>query len=128
MSVRVRSTCQVLSFFGEGREEELVTEAATQAQRARGHEEHFHFTREMMRGPIYRKYEKAIKSVWNPRELDYSQDAADWVELSEERQRALLGITVRFFAGEQRVTDELVPMLAAAHALNRYDWVMFLST
>jgi ribonucleoside-diphosphate reductase beta chain len=26
------------------------------------------------------------------------------------------------------VTDELVPMLAAAHALGRFDWVMFLST
>ena len=37
-------------------------------------------------------------------------------------------MTVRFLAGEQAVTDELVPMLAAAHALRRYDWTMFLST
>ena len=35
---------------------------------------------------------------------------------------------MRFLAGEQAVTDELVPMLAAAHALGRYDWTMFLST
>ena len=35
---------------------------------------------------------------------------------------------MRFLAGEQAVTDELVPMLAAAHALRRYDWTMFLST
>ena len=91
-------------------------------------EQHFHFTREMMRGPIYRKYEKAVSGVWNPRDLDYSRDAEDWQSLAAERRRALLGITVRFFAGEQRVTDELVPMLAAANALGRYDWVMFLST
>ena len=91
-------------------------------------EQHFHFTREMMRGPIYRKYEKAVSGVWNPRDLDYSRDAEDWQSLAAERRRALLGITVRFFAGEQRVTDELVPMLAAANALDRYDWVMFLST
>jgi len=35
---------------------------------------------------------------------------------------------VRFFAGEQAVTDELLPMIAAARALDRFDWVMFLST
>jgi ribonucleoside-diphosphate reductase beta chain len=35
---------------------------------------------------------------------------------------------VRFLAGEQAVTDELVPMLAAAHRLRRFDWTMFLAT
>jgi ribonucleoside-diphosphate reductase beta chain len=88
----------------------------------------FHFTRAMMDGPIYRKYVKAVASVWNPRDLDYAADAADWALLPEQRRRAILGITVRFFAGEQAVTDELVPMIAGARALGRYDWVMFLST
>jgi ribonucleoside-diphosphate reductase beta chain len=92
------------------------------------HRNEFHFTRELMRGSIYRKYEKAVGAVWNPRELDYSQDADDWGRLPDEKRAGLLGITVRFFAGEQRVTDELVPMLAAARALGRYDWTMFLST
>jgi ribonucleoside-diphosphate reductase beta chain len=88
----------------------------------------FHFTRAMMDGPIYRKYVKAVASVWNPRDLDYAADAADWALLPEQRRRAILGITVRFFAGEQAVTDELVPMIAGARALGHYDWVMFLST
>jgi ribonucleotide reductase small subunit len=88
----------------------------------------FHFTREMVGGPIYRKYEKAISGVWNPRDFDYSRDAADWQRIDEAKRRGLLGVTVRFLAGEQAVTDELVPMLAAAHALRRYDWTMFLST
>jgi ribonucleoside-diphosphate reductase beta chain len=88
----------------------------------------FHFTREMIAGPIYRKYEKAIRGVWNPKDLDYSQDAADWQGIDDAQRRGLLGVTVRFLAGEQAVTDELVPMLAAAHALGRYDWTMFLST
>ena len=105
-----------------------MTRAPTQTEAVRGQEQEFHFTRELMRGPIYRKYEKAINAVWNPRDLDFSQDAKDWQKLSEEQRRGLLGITVRFFAGEQRVTDELVPMVAAACAMNRYDWVMFLST
>jgi ribonucleoside-diphosphate reductase beta chain len=37
-------------------------------------------------------------------------------------------VTIRFLAGEQAVTDELLPMLAAAHRLRRYDWTMYLST
>ncbi len=92
------------------------------------HEREFHFTRELMAGPIYRKYEKAFRGMWSPRDLDYGPDARDWETLADEHRQGLLGITVRFFAGEQRVTDELVPMLAAAHALNRYDWTMYLST
>lgn len=88
----------------------------------------FHFTREMMEGPIYRKYEKAINSVWNPRDIDFAADAEDWQRLPEDKRRGLLGITTRFFAGEQTVTNELVPMIAAAYALGRYDWIMYLSS
>jgi ribonucleoside-diphosphate reductase beta chain len=88
----------------------------------------FHYTREMIGGPIYRKYEKALLKVWDPRDLDYSQDAADWEQLDAERRKGLLGVTIRFLAGEQAVTDELLPMLTAAHRLGRYDWTMYLST
>ena len=88
----------------------------------------FHFTREMVEGSIYRKYEKAIRNTWNPQDFDYTQDAEDWRRIDDDQRRGLLGVTVRFLAGEQAVTDELVPMLAAAHALRRYDWTMFLST
>jgi ribonucleoside-diphosphate reductase beta chain len=88
----------------------------------------FHFTREMMRGGIYRKYEKAINAIWNPRDIDYSRDIEDWPTLSDERQAALLGLTVRFFAGEQAVAENLIPMIEAAWALERFDWFMYLST
>lgn len=91
-------------------------------------ENHFHFTQEMMEGDIYRKYEKAIKRIWNPRDWDYSQDAEDWKELPESNRNALLGITIRFFAGEQIVAKDVVPMFMAARALGRYDWIMFLGT
>jgi len=88
----------------------------------------FHFTREMMRGSIYRKYEKAINAIWNPRELDYARDLEDWASLSEARREALLGLTVRFFAGEQAVAENLIPMIEAASALERFDCLMYLST
>jgi ribonucleoside-diphosphate reductase beta chain len=105
-----------------------MTELAAPArQEADGHQK-FHFTREMMRGTAYRKYEKAINAIWNPRDLDYSQDIQDWSTLASERRQALLGLTVRFFAGEQAVAENLVPMIDAAWALGRFDWLMYLST
>jgi ribonucleoside-diphosphate reductase beta chain len=61
-------------------------------------------------------------------DLDFSQDAQDWSRIDEQQKRGLLGVTVRFLAGEQNVTDELVPMLTASHALGRFDWVVYLST
>ena len=88
----------------------------------------FHFSRDMLAGPVFRKYEKAIRKVWSVEDLDFGQDALDWERVGAEQRRGLLGVTVRFLAGEQAVTDELVPMLAAAHALRRFDWTMFLST
>ena len=48
--------------------------------------------------------------------------------MTEEQRDGIATITVRIEAGEQAVTDELLPMLAAAHELGRFDWVMFLST
>ena len=88
----------------------------------------FHFTREMIEGPVYRKYQKAIRKFWSVEDLDFTQDAEDWSRIDDEQKRGLLGVTVRFLAGEQNVTDELVPMLTASHALKRFDWTVYLST
>jgi len=91
-------------------------------------EARFRLDPQVMAGPIYRKYEKATRKVWDPKLLDYDQDAADWDRMTEAQRAGIATITVRFEAGEQEVTDELLPMLAAAHALGRFDWVMYLST
>lgn len=88
----------------------------------------FHFTRAMVEGPVYRKYEKAMRGTWKVEDFDFSQDARDWQRIEEAQRRSLLTLTVRFLAGEQAVTDELIPMIAGARALNRFDWVMYLST
>jgi len=90
--------------------------------------EKFHFTREVIEGPVYRKYEKAIRKFWSVEDLDFTQDVRDWETIDEDQRRGLLGVTVRFLAGEQNVTNELVPMLAAAQALRRFDWTVYLST
>jgi ribonucleoside-diphosphate reductase beta chain len=91
-------------------------------------ESRFRLDPELMAGPIYRKYEKAARAGWDPKDLDYEAHAADWARMSESQRAGIATITVRFEAGEQEVTDELLPMLAAAHALGRFDWVMYIST
>ena len=91
-------------------------------------EQRFLLTPELMAGAIYRKYEKATRKFWDPKELDYERDRADWQQMTEEQRNGIATITVRIEAGEQAVTDELLPMFAAAHELGRFDWVMFLST
>ena len=88
----------------------------------------FHFTRAMVKGPVYRKYKYAIRRLWDVDDLDFTQDAADWEQISDQQREGLLGVTIRFLAGEQAVTDQLVPMIAASHALGRFDWVTYLST
>jgi ribonucleoside-diphosphate reductase beta chain len=88
----------------------------------------FLLTPELMAGSIYRKYEKATRKFWDPKDLDYGLDAADWNGMTDEQRAGLLTITVRIEAGEEAVTDELLPMLSAAHELRRFDWVMFLAT
>jgi hypothetical protein len=56
----------------------------------------FHFTREMIDGPVYRKYEKAIRKGWSVEDLDFAQDAKDWNRIDDDQRRGLLGVTVRF--------------------------------
>jgi ribonucleoside-diphosphate reductase beta chain len=91
-------------------------------------EERFLLTPELMAGSIYRKYEKATRKAWDPKLYDYSQDRVDFERMPDEQRYGIVTITVRIEAGEEAVTDELLPMVAAAHALGRFDWVMFLST
>jgi ribonucleoside-diphosphate reductase beta chain len=91
-------------------------------------ESRFRLDRELMAGPIYRKYEKATRKVWDPKLFDYGEDAADWKRMTDAQRAGILTITLRFEAGEEEVTNELLPMLAASHALDRFDWVMYAST
>lgn len=97
-----------------------VTESPAEAR--------FLLTPELMAGSIYRKYEKATRKFWDPKDFDYEADATDWQRMTPEQRDGILTITVRIEAGEEAVTDELLPMLSASHTLGRFDWVMFLST
>jgi ribonucleoside-diphosphate reductase beta chain len=59
-------------------------------------------------------YELWERQQWATQDLDFSQDRADWQGFSsDERYQRMYGLSA-FFIGEQRVTDELGPIMRAA--------------
>jgi ribonucleoside-diphosphate reductase beta chain len=72
---------------------------------------------------LYRLWER---QQWLTQELDFTQDRVDWHERidPEERYQRMYGLSA-FFIGEQRVTDELGPIMRAAPT---EDQRIFLST
>ena len=63
-------------------------------------------------GELYRLWER---QQWLTQELDFSQDRVDWHERidPEERFQRMYGLS-SFFIGEQKVADELGPIMRAA--------------
>ena len=59
-------------------------------------------------------YRKAVKQAWNPDELDFSYDRAEWEQLSPETKRRRLWSNRLFFNGEERVASLLAPFVWAA--------------
>jgi ribonucleoside-diphosphate reductase beta chain len=66
------------------------------------------------------------RQQWRTQDLDFSQDRIDWHDRidAEERFQRMYGLSA-FFIGEQRVTDELGPIMRAAPT---EDQRIFLST
>jgi ribonucleoside-diphosphate reductase beta chain len=59
-------------------------------------------------------YELWERQQWRTQDIDFAQDRADWRGFpEEERFQRMYGLS-SFFIGEQRVTDELGPMIRAA--------------
>lgn len=70
-------------------------------------------------------YELWERQQWRTQDIEFSQDRADWDSFpEEERFRRMYGLS-SFFIGEQKVTDELGPMIRAAPT---EDMKIFLST
>ena len=59
-------------------------------------------------------YRKAVKQAWNPDELDFSYDRAEWEQLSPETKRRRVWSNRLFFNGEERVASLLAPFVWAA--------------
>src|SRR5215210_1680273 len=71
-------------------------------------------------------YDLWERQQWATQDIDFTQDRIDWHERipEEERFQRMYGLS-SFFIGEQKVTDELGPIIAAVPA---EDMKIFLST
>ncbi len=76
-----------------------------------------------------RLYEKAKKlGIWNPSDLDFTKDKADWASLSADEQDLIWRLTGMFVSGEEAVTLDLLPLIGAIAAEGRLEDEMYLTT
>lgn len=82
-----------------------------------------------MQSPPMVLFQKAKKyGIWNPADIDYSQDREDWSKLNELEQEVLLRLTALFQSGEEAVTLELLPLIMVMAKEGRVDEEMFLAS
>jgi ribonucleoside-diphosphate reductase beta chain len=75
----------------------------------------------------WKLWDKSKKLFWDPADIDFSQDAIDWQEMSEE-ERTLVALSARgFMVGEEAVTLDIVPLLRCMSDLGRLEDAMYLS-
>lgn len=79
--------------------------------------------------PLMRLYEQAKRlGVWNPSDIDLSQDILDWEWLKSDERDLIVRLVAMFQAGEEAVTLDLLPLIMAVAGENRLEEEMFLTT
>ncbi len=79
--------------------------------------------------PPMRLFERAKKlGVWNPSDIDLSQDQADWATLTDQEKDLIWRLTSLFVAGEEAVTLDLLPLIGVIAAEGRIEEEMYLTT
>lgn len=74
-----------------------------------------------------RLFVKGNKKFWNPADIDFSRDYADWANLGPEERRSATYLCAQFIAGEEAVTEDIQPFMKAMAAENRIGDEMYLS-
>jgi ribonucleoside-diphosphate reductase beta chain len=64
---------------------------------------------------------------WNPADIDFSRDRADWEALTEREREYATRLCAEFIAGEEAVTKDIQPFLAAMRAEGRLGDEMYLT-
>lgn len=79
--------------------------------------------------PPMRLYEKAKRlGIWNPSEIDFSKDKADWAALTDEEKDLIWLLLALFVAGEEAVTLDLLPLIEVIAREGRIEEEMYLTT
>jgi ribonucleoside-diphosphate reductase beta chain len=74
-----------------------------------------------------RLFDKGNRKFWNPRDLDFSRDAADWRDFSDDDRENALLLCAQFIAGEEAVTEDLQPFIQAMAAEGRFGDELYLT-
>ncbi|WP_216828512.1 R2-like ligand-binding oxidase [Alkalihalobacterium elongatum] len=79
--------------------------------------------------PGYKLYEKAKKfGGWDPKSIDFSQDKVDFQKLNDAEREMICLLVSQFAAGEEAVTLDILPMIAAMSRQGRLEDTMYLTT
>lgn len=76
-----------------------------------------------------RLYHKAkVLGVWNPRDIDLTQDKKDWETFNDVEKEMTLRLCSMFQAGEEAVTRDLLPLIQVISNEGRLEEEMYLTT
>lgn len=79
--------------------------------------------------PPMRLFEKAKRfGIWNPSDIDFSQDIQDWQRLTDDEKDVILRLTTLFQSGEEAVTLDLLPLIQVIAQEGRLEEELFLTT
>ncbi len=77
----------------------------------------------------FRLYQKAKRfGVWNPTDIDFSQDIKDWETLTPFAKQKTLQLISIFLAAEEAVTIDLLPLMMTVAKEGRIEEEMYLTT
>lgn len=79
--------------------------------------------------PPMKLFEKAKRyGIWNPSDIDFTQDRQDWLRMTDTERDLVLRLTAMFQAGEEAVTLDLLPLIMTIAREGRIEEEMFLTT
>src|ERR1700759_534335 len=64
---------------------------------------------------------------WDPADIDFSRDRADWDTLADDERHLATRLCAQFVAGEEAVTEDIQPFMAAMRAEGRLGDEMYLT-
>lgn len=77
----------------------------------------------------YQLYQKAKRyGIWNPQDIDFSQDREDYARMTPEQKDETLRRIAGFLGGEEAVTLDLLPLIMVIAQEGRLEEEMFLTT
>ncbi|WP_241383535.1 R2-like ligand-binding oxidase [Rhodococcus sp. CH91] len=74
-----------------------------------------------------RLFAKGNAGFWDPMDIDFSRDADDWAALDDEQRRSSTYLVAQFVAGEEAVTQDILPFLRAMESEGRLGDEMYLT-